>query len=66
MLLIPIHNRPPAELTLWLRAKLRASRDVLAARMRVDEASLKRRELDVLPELIRMMHEARERNPHLH
>lgn len=66
ILLIPIHNRPANELTLWLRAKLRATRDILNARIRVDEASLKRRELDVLPELIKMMREARQENPHLH
>jgi hypothetical protein len=50
---------------MWLRAKLRASRDVLAARLRVDENSLRRKQLDALPELLRMMAEAKAENPKL-
>lgn len=50
---------------MWLRAKLRAGKEVLAARLRVDENSMRRQELDVLPELIRQMAQAKAENPAL-
>jgi hypothetical protein len=50
---------------MWLKAKLRAGRDVLAARLRVDENSLRKRQLDVLPELLKMMADAKRENPKL-
>jgi hypothetical protein len=65
ILAIPLHHRPRDEWGMWLRAKLRASRDVLAARLRVDENSLRRKQLDALPELLRMMAEAKAENPKL-
>ena len=40
ILSVPLHVRPVNEWPMWLRAKLR-----------VDEASLRRRELDALPKL---------------
>lgn len=65
ILAVPLHARPPGEIGMWLKAKLRAGRDVLAARLRVDEASLRKRELDVLPELIEMIQQAKKANPKL-
>ena len=63
--MVPLHARPLNEWPMWLRAKLRAGRDVLGARLRVDEASLKRRELDVLPELLEMIKTAKAAKPEL-
>jgi hypothetical protein len=65
VLAIPLHNRPRDEWPMWLRAKLRAGRDVLAARLRVDENSLRKRSLDVLPELLKMIADAKQENPKL-
>ena len=62
---IPLHRRPPGELGMWLRAKLRAGRDIIAARLRVDENSLRRRSLDTLPQLLEQIRQAKERNPDL-
>jgi hypothetical protein len=62
---VPLHARPLAEWPMWLRAKLRAGRDVLGARLRVDEAALKKRELDVLPELLQMIKVAKALKPEL-
>lgn len=65
VLSVPLHSRPAAEWGMWLRAKLRTGRDVLGARLRVDENALKMRQMDVLPELIRKIREARESNSQL-
>jgi len=50
---------------MWLRAKLRAGRDILSARLRVDENSLKKRAVDMLPELLKAIQEAKQENPSL-
>jgi hypothetical protein len=50
---------------MWLRAKLRASRDVLAAKLRVDEAVFKSREFDELAELIKSVRAAKKENVEL-
>jgi hypothetical protein len=52
-------------MVVWLRAKLRAGRDVLAARLRVDENALKKQRTDLLPDLIRLIAEAKAGNPNL-
>jgi len=59
VLAVPLHARPYHEWPMWLRAKLRTGRDVLGARLRVDENSLKSRQLDVLPDLIKQIQLAR-------
>jgi hypothetical protein len=50
---------------MWLRAKLRAGGYVLGAKLRVDEASLRKRELDVLPRLLEKIAKAKQDNPAL-
>jgi hypothetical protein len=50
---------------MWLRAKLRAGAYVLSAKLRVDEASLRRRELDALPKLLDAIRRAKANDPAL-
>lgn len=57
--------RPPAEHPMWLRAKLRAGAYVLSAKLRVDEAHLRKRELDALPKLLNAIQAAKEADPAL-
>lgn len=62
---IPLHARPAHETGMWLRAKLRAGRDIIATRLRADENSLRQRQLDSLPELMEAIRVAKERDPAL-
>jgi hypothetical protein len=62
---VPLHHRPLPEWPMWLRAKMRASGYVLAAKLRVDEASLRKRELDALPKLLERIEQAKKDNPAL-
>jgi hypothetical protein len=48
---------------MWLRARDRAGRAMLTGTLRVEERSLRRRELDVLPELLKRIDELRATNP---
>ena len=57
--------RPAEEWGMWLRAKLRAGAYVLSAKLRVDEASLRRRELDALPKLLDAIRAAKASDPAL-
>ena len=50
---------------MWLRAKDRAGRAMLVATLRVEERSLRRRELDILPALISRIDAALAKNPAL-
>lgn len=65
MLAVPLHYRPDAERKMWLQAKMRAARDVVYARIRIDEHALKRQKLDALPELLEAIREAKKANPAL-
>lgn len=65
LLSVPLHAYPSHEWPMWLRARQRAGRDMLAATLRVEERSLRRRQLDVLPELLRQIAEARASDPAL-
>lgn len=62
---VPLHVRPVSEWPMWLRAKLRAGGHLLSARLRVDEAALKKRQLDVLPKLLEQIRQAKKDNPAL-
>jgi hypothetical protein len=62
---IPLHARPAHETGMWLRAKLRAGRDIIATRLRADENSLRQRSLDALPELMEAIRAAKAGNPDL-
>lgn len=57
--------RPQAEWGMWLRAKLRAGGYVLAAKLRVDEAHLRTRQLDALPKLLEAIAQAKKIDPAL-
>ena len=57
--------RPREEWAMWLRAKLRAGRDVIAAKLRVDETQYRLQKFDALPDLIKMIAAAKASNPHL-
>jgi hypothetical protein len=59
----PLHVYPTSEWPMWLRAKQRAGRDMLAGTLRVEERSLRRRQLDVLPQLLECIREARAADP---
>jgi len=50
---------------MWLRAMQRAGRDMLAATLRVEERSLKRRELDLGAQILEQIRRARETDPAL-
>lgn len=50
---------------MWLRAKLRAGGYVLAAKLRVDEAALRKREMDALPKLLEQIAQAKKQDPSL-
>ena len=65
ILAVPLHVRPQSEWPMWLRAKLRVGQLVLAARLRVDEASLRKREVDILPKLLDQIRQAKADNPAL-
>ena len=65
ILAVPLHVRPHSEWPMWLRAKVQAGQLVLAARLRVDEDSLRKRELDALPKLIEQIRQAKLENPAL-
>jgi hypothetical protein len=65
VLVVPLHAYPREEWPMWLRARDRAGRAMLTATLRVEERSLRRRELDVLPDLLRRIEELRETNPAL-
>lgn len=56
---------PSHEWPMWLRARQRAGRDMLAATLRVEERSLRRRTLDVLPQLLEEIRQARTAHPEL-
>lgn len=47
---------------MWLRAKLQAGQLVLAARLRVDEDALRKRETDALPKLLEKIRLAKQDN----
>lgn len=57
--------RPPHELGMWMRAQLRAGGHMLAASLRVEDTAFKRRQLDVLPDLLKTIAEAKGKNPKL-
>jgi hypothetical protein len=65
VLSIPLHMRDPKEREMWLRSMNRAARDVATLKVRVDENSLKRAKLDVLPALIEAINHAEAANPKL-
>jgi hypothetical protein len=65
ILAVPLHVRPQYEWPMWLRAKIRAGGYVLAAKLRVDEASLRKRELDALPRLLQQIAKANADDPAL-
>jgi len=65
ILAVPLHVRPQSEWPMWLRAKVQAGQLVLAARLRVDEASLRQHEVDILPKLIEQIRQAKLENPAL-
>jgi len=65
ILAVPLHVRPHSEWPMWLRAKVQAGQLVLAARLRVDEDSLRKRELDALPKLLEQIRQAKIENPAL-
>ena len=65
ILAMPLHVRPQSEWPMWLLAKLRVGQAVLAARLRVDEASLRKRELDALPKLLEQIRQAKIESPAL-
>lgn len=50
---------------MWLRARDRAGRAMLGATLRVEERSLRRREMDVLPALLDRIEALRAKNPAL-
>jgi len=59
VLIIPYWYRPRGELKIWLDFKHKAGNVTLGAVRQVSDQSLRLRELDALPELIRMIREAR-------
>ena len=65
VLKVPLHRRPPEEQMAWLRAQMRANRDVLMAKIRVDDQVMKRHKLDALPALLEEIREAKRQNPKL-
>jgi hypothetical protein len=50
---------------MWIRAKVRTGAYVLSARLRVDEASLRARQLDALPKLLEQIEKAKRADPAL-
>ena len=62
VLIIPYWYRPRKELKIWLDFKHKAGNVTLGAVRQVSDQSLRLRELDALPELIRMIREARSRD----
>lgn len=62
---MPLHAYPRDEWPMWLRARDRAGRAMLTGTLRVEERSLRRRELDILPELLRRIDELRKQYPAL-
>jgi hypothetical protein len=50
---------------MWLRAKVRTGAYILSARLRVDESSLRQRQLDALPKLLDQIAKAKRANPSL-
>jgi len=62
VLIIPYWYRPRGELKIWLDFKHKAGNVTLGAVRQVSDQSLRLRELDALPELIRMIREARSRD----
>src|SRR5258708_102663 len=65
ILAVPLHCRPVAEWPMWLRAKVRTGAYVLSARLRVDESSLRQRQLDALPKLLDQIEKAKKAHPSL-
>ena len=65
ILAVPLHVRPVEDRAMWLRAQVRAGAYVLAARLRVDEDALRKRELDALPKLLERIRQAKADNPAL-
>ena len=62
---VPLHRRPQSEWGMWLRAKVRVGAYILSARMRVDENSLRQRQLDALPKLLDQIERAKRADPAL-
>jgi len=50
---------------MWLRARDRAGRSMLAATLRVEDRTLRQRELDMMPKLLAEIRQLRSRNPAL-
>lgn len=50
---------------MWLRARDRAGRAMLSGTLRVEERSLRRRELDILPSLLARIDELQAKQPAL-
>jgi hypothetical protein len=50
---------------MWLRAKVRTGAYILSARLRVDESSLRQRQLDALPKLLDQIAKAKMADPAL-
>ena len=50
---------------MWLRARMRAGRDILSARLRVDESVLRARQMDELPGLLEAIRAAKKADPEL-
>ncbi len=65
MLDTPLHVYPRDEWSMWLRARDRAGRAMLAGTLRVEDRSLRRRELDMLPSILEEIRRARAANPEL-
>jgi hypothetical protein len=65
ILAVPLHARPQIEWPMWLRAKVQAGHLILSASLRVDEASLRKCELDALPRLMEAIAKAKADNPAL-
>jgi hypothetical protein len=65
VLAVPLHMRPQDEIGMWLRAKLRAGRDAIAAKLRVQEADLTKKAVDMLPDLLKAIAQAKRENPAL-
>jgi hypothetical protein len=65
ILAVPLQARPVAEWPMWLAAKAKAGHLILAAKLRVDEASLRKRELGALPKLLEKIEQAKRDNPAL-
>lgn len=50
---------------MWMRARDRAGRAMLTATLRVEERSLRKKELDILPKLLERIESLRSKNPAL-